>query len=114
MKKILFILLSMLIFIPSIKAFDINLDELQINRMDTFLNDNISYKIEAIGYEQVSEYDENVQKITRELIKLSLANNSESEKFSSFKDYAYYDDESGFSTLSSNLFLKFFVKKISE
>lgn len=112
MKKVFFIIVCLL-FIPIIKAFDINLEELEINKMDDYLNNSISYKIEALGYEQVSDYNKDIQRITKELVKVSLAHNSDEEKLRSFNDYILYDNENGLNTMSAYIFIKKFVKDLS-
>jgi len=112
MKKIILTIISILLFIPSVKAFDIDLNKLVINNYDEKLEE-LQYKIDASGYEQKIEYNKEIQNITKKLISISFSNKSEEEKLSEFTDYMYLDNN-GFSNLSSFAFIKSYLSKISE
>lgn len=114
MRKIIFVVIIFMAFVGNIKAFDINIENLNISNKSANLVKELNpeYKIEATGYEKNIIYDEEIINLTKELIDISIKDISIDEKNQLFTKYIYYDRSDGFQTLTSSLFIDTFVKQL--
>lgn len=115
MKKILYTTLLFLLFIPSIKAFNIDVSKIIIGDKSTNLTKNLnsSYKIDTNGFNEEEIEDENIDKTIINLVSLSLSDKNKEEKAKSFTDYQYYSNDGG-NTLATSILIQTYIDKLEE
>ncbi len=105
MKKIFVILLSIL-SINVVKAFDIDIDKIEINsRSKTLANDlDKSYKIDTGDFSHLIVNDENAIKLVKSLINISTSNIDLDAKKKEYTSHMYTDPSDGAKTLAGTIF----------
>lgn len=114
MKKIMFIVISTMLFITNVKAFDIDVDKIDINSKANELTTNLNkmYKIEVTDFNNEIIYDEKVQELTRSLVKISVSNDDTQTKLEKFTKYMLLSSTNGFDTLSGSMAIQMYLEKI--
>lgn len=93
MKKLLFGLMSFCLLTGSVFAFEttfhIDIDKINITaKGDDLINGlDKSYNIETKGFSNETVYNEDVEKITKELIDISFSDKTVQEKQKDFSEY---------------------------
>jgi hypothetical protein len=120
MKKLLFGLMSFCLLTGSVFAFEttfhIDIDKINITaKGDDLINGlDKSYNIETKGFSNETVYNEDVEKITKELIDISFSDKTVQEKQKDFSEYLYIDSSNGANTLASALLIETYLKSLSE
>lgn len=114
MKKIIFIVISTILFITNVKAFDIDVDKIDVNSKADELTTNLNkmYNIEVAEFNNEIIYDEKVQELTRDLVKISVSNDDTQTKIEKFTKYMLLGSTNGFDTLTGSMAIKMYLEKI--
>ena len=114
MKKLIFSLILVVVFISNVKAFSIDLDKIEITGKSDSLISNLdnSYSIETNGFEDEFVYDEAAKEVTKELVNISFSGESNENKLKNFSNYVYMSSDNGFQTLTSNVMIQNFVDNL--
>ena len=118
MKKRLFIILFVLLFIPVVYAendFIIDASKIEINAKGNSLIEGLekSYKIETKGFVNIESVNEEVKEYTKKIIKI-IFNNNKKERSTALHKEQFISSNNGFDTLSSLTFINMFVDDINE
>lgn len=116
MKKILFGLLLSFIIFSNVKAFNIDINKISVDSQAKQLSENLNktYNIETPGFKSEEVNNEEVNKLVKEVVKISLSSDSMTDKRQEFTKYMYYSNDDGAETLSGNLFIKMYLDVINE
>lgn len=116
MKKVIYILILAIFFISNVKAFDIDIDKIELDSKSTKLTNNLNkkYNIDITGFDNKIIVDEDVYNLSLEVAKLSLSDDTFQMKKSKFTKYMLLSDTNGADTLTSNLFIEMYLKKLDE
>lgn len=115
MKKIIYTILICSLFIMPTKAFNIDIDKINVQNKNDKLIENLDkrYKIEAKDFKTSFYQDEEIKKQIKEI--LSITFNSKyttEEKEDRLLDYQFMSKINGSETISGSLFLKEYLKQI--
>lgn len=113
MKKILITFICLFSFISFVKAFDIDVNKIDIDGYDSLVIDNLNknYVINSNDFVRGLKSSNSYDDIINELVKISLSDDKDN-KLSELSKYVYIGENGGIN-ISSSLFLKDFVDKIN-
>lgn len=116
MKKLLFTMIVFTFFISGVKAFQIDIDKIEINSKANELTNILSksYKIDTEGFSKEVVIDKEAISLSRRLIDASFSDKSLESKKRDFASYIYLSDSNGFETLTGNIALNMYLEKIEE
>lgn len=116
MKKIIFTLFLFLVFICNVKAFKIDMDQVNVtSRSDEVISElDKKYNIDLKGFYNSSNNDLKAVKFTRKLVEISFNGSSKSTLKKELTNYLYISDNDGFETLSGVIFLDTYLNSIEE
>ena len=120
MKKILFVILLFFIYISLPQAseltFEIDVDKIKIDEISSMLINKLdsNYNIDTDDFSKVVKSDQEIIKLSEELIKISLGNYNLDEKKSLLTNYMIMSDTNGFDTLNASMFIKMYLEELSQ
>lgn len=116
MKKILFGICLNLIFFNIVYAFDIDMSKVSVDSKANEINENLNktYNIETPGFSNEIIVDDKIDELIKEVVKISLNDESVDNKRKEFSKYMFYSSTDGAETLSGNLFVQMYLDMIDE
>ena len=105
MKKMLLFFISFITF-STVNAFNINIDKVDVNSRGRGLATQLdsSYKIDVQDFDHLIVNDENVVKLVKKMINISVSNANEDDKKKEYTQYMYMDKSDGSKTLAGTIF----------
>ena len=118
MKKVIFLNILLLLFIPIIlgeNSFNIDTSKLEINSKGNSLIEELDskYKIKTDGFVSTETVNLEAKDYTKKIIKILFNSNIEDRSNDLHKEQ-YISSDNGFDTLSSLAFINMFVKEIND
>ncbi len=117
MKKMFFIVVSLMLFIPVIIAkndFEIDTSKLEITAKGKALIDGLDkvYKIDTDGFINTEVINQEAKDYTKKLIKIIF--NDETTRARKLHEEQFISNNNGFDTLSSLVFIDMFIKDLKD
>ena len=117
MKKVLYILIIGLFTLNVVYAFDIDMDQIDINAKSKELIKKLdsSYAIDTDDFDKTIVNDEKIVSLAKEVTRLVLSKQNFEQKYQDFsKNYLFLSSTNGFDTLSGSIFVKNFLTELDE
>lgn len=116
MKKIIFSLVILFLFIGGVEAFSIDVDKINIRGKSEEIIDNLdfSYNIETPEFDNEIIYDEEIANYSKELLRISFDDIKTEKKKEQLVDHMHMSSTNGFDTLNGALFIDFYLQSIED
>lgn len=116
MKKILFTIILLFVFICDVKAFSINMDKVNVTSRSDKIIDILDdkYDIELDNFYTGSSNNLKAINFTNKIVDISFNNKSKDTIKKELTNYLYISDSDGFETLSGVMFLDTYLKQIED
>ena len=114
MKRIVFMIFITSIFIMNVKAFEIDIDKININSRSNSLIQNLdkAYNIETPKFNKKIVNDEKAVEFAKKIVTLSFTNKTAEEKQQDIYPYMYISEDNGFDTLTGLIFIQSYLKDL--
>ena len=115
MKKIIFVIVSLFISLNVVKAFNVDVDKIDISGLDNNVINNISnvYKIDTESFNNFNnETSDDLKSYVKDIVSISLSDDKDN-KLKKLNEHLYIG-ENGSNILTGNLFISDFVNKIND
>lgn len=115
MKKIIFTTFLFLVFICNVKAFNIDMDKINISdRSNRLINElDKKYKIDLEDFYTDSLNDQRAINFTNKIVNISFGNSGIDKIKKELTNYLYISSDDGFETLSGVMFLDTYLSEIN-
>ncbi len=116
MKKFLFILALAIFSIIDVNAFDIDINKIDIDSRSSSLTKNLNktYKIDTEDFNKIIINNDDIKKISKDLVKISLGNEDNQTKREKITEYMYLSVDNGFDNLSGSLFIQMYIEQLEK
>ncbi len=116
MKKILFTIVLLLVFICDVKAFNLDMEKVNVTSRSDKVIDTLDkkYNIELDDFYTGSSNDLRAINFTKRIVNISFSNKSKSNIKKELTNYLYISNDDGFETLSSVMFLDTYLNDIEK
>lgn len=116
MKKILFTIILLLVFICDVKAFNIDMDKISVTgKVDKTISSlDKKYDIDLEGFVLSSSNDNRAIAFSKKIVNLTFNNKGTESRKKDLTNYLYISNDDGFETLSGVMFLDVYLKTIED
>lgn len=116
MKKIIFVLALTIMSINVVKAFDIDVNKIELNSRTSNLTSklNKTYNIDIEDFDKKIISDPKVEEFSKKLTNISLSKDSIQKKKEQMTDYLYISSDNGFDTLNGSLFMQMYIEQLEK